>query len=104
MFGLSKMYQERERLYQRAIRLEEKAGNQRTAVKKQVLEAMSSTKGLLVSFGLGLTTQCDTATKARDSLLRSARTELIGLVSQYIAVKMHGHQSTEDQPTDKKPD
>ena len=53
MFGLNDMYQEREKLYMRCKRQQAKAGADRTLAKKQTLEAISSTKGLLVSFALG---------------------------------------------------
>ena len=96
MFGLKHMYRERERLYQRALRLEEKAGDQRIAVKSQVLSTLASAQGVLVSFGLGMTTQCDAATKARNKLFKSAQSELIGIISQYFVSKVQPQPSAND--------
>ncbi len=104
MFGLKQMYRERERLYQRALRLEDQAGDQRIAMKSQVLSTLSSAQGLLVSFGLGMTTQCDAATKARNSLLKSAQSELIGIISQYFASKMQPQSPANDSTDPSKGD
>lgn len=89
MFGLNEMYQEREKLYMRCKRQQAKAGADRTLAKKQTLEAVSSTKGLLVSFVLGLTTQCETAHQSRRTLLKGVQTEVLGVISQYVAARFN---------------
>lgn len=98
MFGLNRMQEERERLYQKTCRLEEQASKERSMAKHQMLDTISSTTGLLVSFGLGLTTQCEAATHTRNSLLKGARTELIGIVSQYLASQFQREASSSDNP------
>ncbi|RDL45244.1 hypothetical protein DN730_06435 [Marinomonas piezotolerans] len=98
MFGLNRMRKEREKLYQKTRSLEEQARRERSIVKHQVLDTISSTKGLLVSFGLGLTTQCEAATQTRNSLLKGARTELLSVVSQYIATQFQPQKSSDDHP------
>lgn len=98
MFGLNDMYQEREKLYMRCKRQQAKAGADRTLAKKQTLEAISSTKGLLVSFALGLTTQCEAAHQSRRTLLKGIQTEVLGVISQYVAARFN-HEP--EQPQDK---
>ncbi|CUB05532.1 hypothetical protein [Marinomonas fungiae] len=89
MFGLNKMYQEREQLYLRCQRQQAKAGADRKLAKKQTLEAISSTKGLLVSFALGLTTQCEIAQQSRRTILKGIQTEVLGVISQYVAARFN---------------
>ena len=88
MFGLNKMYQEREQLYLRCKREQAKAAADRGLAKRQTLETISSTKGLVVSFVLGLTTQCDTAQHTRRTLLKGLQTEVLGVIGQYVAPRV----------------
>lgn len=99
MFGLNKMYQEREQLYLRCKRQQVKAGADRTLMKKQTLEAISSTKGLLVSFVLGLTTQCEAAHASRRALLKGVQTEVLAVIGQYVAARFN--PTPPQEPSDK---
>ncbi|WP_067101692.1 MULTISPECIES: hypothetical protein [Marinomonas] len=104
MFGLNEMYQEREKLYKRCKRQQAKAGADRTLIKKQTLESVSSTKGLVISFVLGLTTQCETAHQTRRTVLKGIQTELFGVISQYVATRFgsSGEQSPPDSTSSAK--
>lgn len=89
MFGLNKMHQEREQLYLRCKREQAKAAADRGLAKRQTLETISSTKGLVVSFVLGLTTQCDAAQHTRRTLLKGLQTEVLGVIGQYVAARFN---------------
>ena len=89
MFGLKDMYAERDRLYWRCKRLEIKAETERSLMKRQVLDAVSSTKGVITSFALGMTTQTDAAIGIRKSLLKAAQVEAIKVATDYAVKKFN---------------
>lgn len=89
MFGLHKMYQERDQLYLRCQRQRAKAAVDRSLMTQQALETISSTKGLLVSFTLGLTTQCEAAHQSRRAILKGLQKEVLGVIGQYVAARFN---------------
>lgn len=91
MFGLGDMYKEREKLYKRCMRQQAKAGADRALLKKQTLEAVSSTKGLIVSFVLGATTQSETADLTRKAVLKGVQTQLMSFLAQKLATRFGSH-------------
>ncbi|SBS32624.1 hypothetical protein MAQ5080_02307 [Marinomonas aquimarina] len=99
MFGLNKMYREREQLYMRCQRARAQADEDRALAKQKTLDAVSSTKGLLVSFVLGLTTQCDAAQQAHRSVLKGVQNELLGVINQYLAARF---QAPPESPSETK--
>lgn len=72
MFGLSRLYQERESLYKRTCGLRDQALHERKSLTKKVLLKMAGPEGIVASFILGLTTQCDQTRKIRSVLLQEA--------------------------------
>lgn len=89
MFGLKEMYAERDRQYWRCKRLELKAEKDRDEMKQQTLDAISSTKGLFVSFVMGMTTQTDAAVGIRKTLLKAAQVEAVKALSEFAAKKFN---------------
>lgn len=89
MFGLKEMYAERDRMYWRCKRHEMRAQSDRENMKQQVLDSISSTKGLVTSFTLGMTTQTDAAVGIRKTLLKAAQVEAVKALTEYAAKKFN---------------
>lgn len=89
MFGLKEMYAERDRLYWRCKRHELQAQSDRELMTQQILDTISSTKGLITSFTLGMTTQTDAAVGIRKTLLKAAQVEAVKVASEYAAKKFN---------------
>ncbi|SBS37586.1 hypothetical protein MSP8886_04187 [Marinomonas spartinae] len=88
MFGLKKMQRERDRLFEKTQQLEKQATTSRNKAKDSILAMAVSPTGLLASFVLGATTQCDISKKARQNLLNGATKEVLGFLSSQVMAYM----------------
>ncbi|MBJ7553552.1 hypothetical protein [Marinomonas spartinae] len=88
MFGLKKMQRERDRLFAKTQQLEKKATTSRNKAKDSILAMAVSPAGLIASFVLGATTQCDISKKARQNLLNGATKEVLSFLSSQVMAYM----------------
>jgi hypothetical protein len=80
MFGINRMYKQRERLYLRTQILEKRAKISREEAIDNLVGKATSPAGLLASFVLGATTQLDITRNARKNLLNGASKEVLSFV------------------------
>ena len=80
MFGINRMYKQRDRLYLRTQILEKCAKVSRDKAIDNLLGKATSPAGLLASFVLGATTQLDITRNARKNLLNGASKEVLSFV------------------------
>ncbi len=86
MFGIRHMQKQRDRLYKRTQLLEKQAKVSRDKALNTSLKKASSPEGLLASFLLGATSQCDLTKKVRENLLSTASKDLVSFVmAQFMA-------------------
>lgn len=86
MFGIRHMQKQRDRLYKRTQLLEKQAKVSRDKALDSSLNKASSPEGLIASFLLGVSTQCDLTKKVRENLLSTASKDLVSFViTQFMA-------------------
>lgn len=80
MFGINRMYKQRDRLYLRTQILEKRAKVSRDKAIDNLLGKATSPAGLVASFVLGATTQLDITRNVRKNLLNGASKEVWSFV------------------------
>lgn len=88
MFGIKRLHRQRDRLYERTQRLEKQASDSRKQAKDTALDIASSPAGLIASFVMGATTQCDISKKARQNLLSGASKDVLSFLSTQVMAYM----------------
>lgn len=96
MFGLKQMQRQRHLLYEHTKQLEKQATSSREKAKARALEMAISPTGLLSSFILGASTQCELSQRARRNLLNGTSRDVLNLLSSQWLAYMHSSPQSED--------